>query len=323
VTDPEHTAHRPEPFLRAGQYVSNGMIPAQVPEVADDQDEESRARAEIAAAEQALLNNVRVAEGTFRFGTVINANAEFKLRHPEEWFDRELAPMEAGLGFLNKAWGYVYAAEAIDIVRRLEELLYRKRPDGARAVLFEAPFDRWVQREGPLHVAAEFQKAYSAGEPGSVLRDDLDVFGTEMRLAYCNGRPFVILVGAERGDKSGTRRRIEAVRIETPEMVERVVNEFSLSERLRVNHLLDRLGVDEAQRREALTYADRTTVQRDDDVRYLLNHLNPSAMRGRVQHAFARIMGKTTVAADAAPPEPQPQQPDETPGRGGKHRPSR
>jgi len=335
MTDSENTTGLPESPSWTGSYVPKGVTLDEVPPAAAGLDEAARIKRDVTVAERELLSATCVPEGTFRYTPGVKTDVNFRLRRPEDWFNSELPPMKAGLTFLQEAWGYVPMDEAITMVARLGELLYGRQADGGRTVLFQAPLERWVQSEGPLHATAAFQVAYGAREPKNLLRNDGGPFGNEARLAYCNGRPFVIVVHAKRQGDSGIERHVEAVRVETLEIVDSVANEFSLPERLRVSHLLDGWGAQEEKRREVLKYADRRSVQSDADLRYLFENLgNTRALQwGRLRHAVSgmasRAIGKVTALSDGAllgPRTQQESQPsDDDPGRrtgqGGKRRP--
>lgn len=230
--------------------------------------------ADMQLAEAQLYTDVAVAEGDFHYQPPVYREVNFKKRHPREWFNTELPPMEAAFKYLREAHGRVYMDEAITMVERVARLLYERRPDGARSTLFEAPLDRWAQGDNVARMVSDFRDVYQAKGEGH-LRDDDDLYGTSDRLAYCDGRPFVLTERTRVAkDSAGARvitRLVEATRIESAETVMNAANRLSLRERLRVKHLLAEWGAEDDHYVRVNKLVDRRAVQSDADVKRLLD----------------------------------------------------
>ncbi|HEY5806093.1 MAG TPA: hypothetical protein VIS56_01755 [Candidatus Saccharimonadales bacterium] len=298
--------------------------------------EAERILKEVKDAEEQLYWDVHVPKGMFQYAPPVERQISFKERRPEEWFNTELPPMNAAFGFLEKAHGRLYLDELIEIAKKLGNLLYapNRQADGMRTELFETSFARWAQISGVTDTVAELRAVYEAKDDG-LLRSDVhhDPFGTDASLAYCDGKPFVLMVRSRMGKKPDggavITRLIEAVRVESEETVMRTANELSLRERLRVKHLLDTWGASEEQALRVNRSANRRLVRSDTDIRRLYETSQQEERRQQQGEAHRHVPLRMRVARAlmavanslaAARPEGQAEEEVSPPGWSGKGR---
>ena len=193
----------------------------------------------------------------------------------------------------------LYAAEAV-------EALANQVGDG-RVMIFRDYFGEWARDDRVSSLVDAIQHLLGAHHESNILRDDAEDAGvelyaaahrTEVRIGFSGAIPLLVI---ERSyDEQGVLMRcVEVVKTSDPKTALAVLNELSLAEEMRVRYLSAK-ATPEA-RRQLFAQASRATIQRDSDVRDLLEGHHRQQQPTRWQRSAQYISALINRMADSQP----------------------